>query len=74
MILYYKCVRLLLYPQLSKPNLNLQYLKMCAEACAGVCESYKRLHRILRADYSPLSLQSLFLAGSYNIPTDYRSC
>lgn len=62
-ILYYKCVRLLFYPQLLQPNLNLQYLKTCAQACAGVCESYKRLHRILKADYSPLSLQSLFLSG-----------
>lgn len=63
MIFYYKCVRLLLYPQLAKPNLNLQYLKICAEACAGVCEAYKRLHRTLEADYSPLALQSMFLAG-----------
>jgi hypothetical protein len=65
MILYHKCVRLLLYPLLSRPVLSLQYLKLCAEACAGICEAYKRLHRKLKADYSPLSLQSVFLAGNF---------
>lgn len=63
MILYHKCVRCLLFPQLSESLLNLQYVRLCAEACAGVCEAYKRLYRTLKADYTPLSLQSVFLAG-----------
>ncbi|RDW58443.1 hypothetical protein BP5796_12373 [Coleophoma crateriformis] len=63
MILYHKCVRCLLFPQLSEPLLNLQYVKLCAEACAGVCETYKRLYRTLKPGYNPLSLQSVFLAG-----------
>jgi hypothetical protein len=63
MIPYYKCVRLLLYPQLSEPDLSLEYLKICAEACAGICEAYKRLHNIYGADASPLAVQSLFIAG-----------
>jgi hypothetical protein len=66
MIVYHKCVRLLLYPQLSESSLNLQYVKLCANACAGVCEAYKRLHRKMKAGYSPLSLQTVFLAGMHS--------
>jgi hypothetical protein len=63
MIPYYKVLRLLLYPQLSEQNLNLHYLKLCADACAGICAAYKRLHRIGRADCSPFAVQALFLTG-----------
>lgn len=63
MIPYYKVVRLLLYPQLSEDNLDLEYLIICAEACSGICEAYKRLHDIYKADCSPLAIQSLFIAG-----------
>ncbi|KIW05924.1 uncharacterized protein PV09_03117 [Verruconis gallopava] len=63
LIPYYKCVRLLLYSQLSKKELNMQYLRICADACAGLCGAYKRLNRARRADCSPLALQSLFLCG-----------
>ncbi|RDW66373.1 hypothetical protein BP6252_10008 [Coleophoma cylindrospora] len=63
MIPFYKVVRLLLYPQLSEPDLNLHYLKVCADASAGICQAYKRLHRIYGADCSPFAVQSLFLSG-----------
>jgi hypothetical protein len=63
MIPYYKVLRLLLYPQLSQHNLNLHYLKLCADACAGICAAYKRLHRIGKADCSPFTVQALFLTG-----------
>jgi hypothetical protein len=63
MIPYYKVLRLLLYPQLSERNLDLDYLKLCANACAGICAAYKRLHRIGRADCSPFAVQALFLTG-----------
>lgn len=63
MIPYYKVIRLLIYPQLPGTNLNLPYLKICAEACAGICEAYKRLHRMGRTDCSPFTIQALFLTG-----------
>lgn len=63
MIPYYKVIRLLIYPQLSETNLNLSYLKICADACAGICEAYKRLHRLARTDCSPFAVQALFLTG-----------
>lgn len=63
MIQYYTCVRILLYPQLSDPNIDSQYLLQCAEACGGVCESYKQMHHLMLVDYSPLALQGIFLAG-----------
>jgi hypothetical protein len=63
MIPYYKVVRLLLYPLLSDIDLNLDYLKICADASAGICQAYKRLHRIYGADCSPFAVQSLFLSG-----------
>ncbi|KAF2001825.1 hypothetical protein P154DRAFT_595348 [Amniculicola lignicola CBS 123094] len=68
MVPYYKCVRLLLYSQLSQHEPNLQYLKSCAEACAGLCGSYKRLNRVGRVDGSPLALQSLFICGALDFP------
>jgi hypothetical protein len=43
--------------------MNLEYLKVCADASAGICQAYKRLHRIYGADYTPFAVQSLFLSG-----------
>ncbi|OAL47779.1 hypothetical protein IQ07DRAFT_681933 [Pyrenochaeta sp. DS3sAY3a] len=63
MLPYYKCIRLLLHSQLPRKNPNPQHLKICAEACAGLCGAYKRLNRINKVDCSPLALQSLFLSG-----------
>lgn len=63
MIPYYKVIRLLIYPQLSGTNLNFPYLKLCADACVGICEAYKRLHRMGRTDCSPFAVQALFLTG-----------
>ncbi|RDI80870.1 hypothetical protein Vi05172_g9047 [Venturia inaequalis] len=63
MIPYFKVIRLLIYPQISVTNLNLFYLKTCADACKGICEAYKRLHRMHRTDCSPFAVQALFLTG-----------
>jgi hypothetical protein len=63
MIPFYKVVRLLLFPLLSERELNVDYLKICADASAGICRAYKRLHRIYGADCSPFAVQSLFLSG-----------
>ncbi|KAI1774282.1 fungal-specific transcription factor domain-containing protein [Hypoxylon cercidicola] len=63
LISYYRSVRSLLYRQLSEVPVNLQYLRLCAEAGAGICEGYKRLHRKFANGYSPISLQTVFLAG-----------
>jgi hypothetical protein len=63
MIPYYKVIRLLVYPQLSGSNINLSYLKICADACAGIVSTAKRLHRMGRTDCSPYAVQALFLTG-----------
>jgi hypothetical protein len=65
MVSYYRCVRLLLYPQLlvTDSPVNMEYLKLCAEACGGVCQAYKRLHHKFAVGFSTLSIQSVFLAG-----------
>ncbi|KAK5265338.1 hypothetical protein LTR96_009240 [Exophiala xenobiotica] len=64
MLQYYTCKRLLLFPQLTQAVVDSRYLKLCAEACAGVCTSYKNLHDYSSSIcYSPVATQSLFLAG-----------
>lgn len=64
MVSYYRCIRLLLYPQLTESPVNIEYLRICAEACGGVCIAYKRLHHKFSIGFSTLSIQSVFLAGS----------
>jgi hypothetical protein len=60
---YYKTLRILLQPRLYETNVQERYLGLCAEACRGVCETYKRLHTKLPISFTSLSLQSVFLAG-----------
>ncbi|KAI1773936.1 fungal-specific transcription factor domain-containing protein [Hypoxylon cercidicola] len=60
---YHRCVRFLLYPQLAKNPVNLHYLKICAESCAGIIADYRRLHQAFPIGFSALSIQSVFLAG-----------
>lgn len=60
---YYKALRILLQPQLYVEGVRERYLELCAEACRGVCETYKRLHTKLPVCFTSLSLQSVFLAG-----------
>lgn len=63
MVFYYKCHRLLLYPLISKPQVNPRFLKACAEVCGGVAQTYKRLHQALSVGYSLMALQTVFMAG-----------
>ncbi|KAF2703725.1 hypothetical protein K504DRAFT_417739 [Pleomassaria siparia CBS 279.74] len=63
MVYYYKCQRLLLYPQILKADVAHRFLKGCAQACAGVCGAYKRLHQTLAVGYSLMALQTVFMAG-----------
>ncbi|KAH8645455.1 fungal-specific transcription factor domain-containing protein [Xylariales sp. PMI_506] len=63
LVFYYKCQRLLLYPQVSKAPVNPRFLKECATACAGVCGAYKRLHQAMSVGYSIMALQTVFMAG-----------
>ncbi|KAI0483343.1 fungal-specific transcription factor domain-containing protein [Xylariaceae sp. FL0804] len=63
MVYYFKCKRLLLYPQISRNAVNARYLKDCATACAGVCGAYKRLHQAMAVGYSIMALQTVFMAG-----------
>lgn len=60
---YYKTLRILLQPRLYEKNVQDTYMEHCAEACRGVCETYKRLHTKLPVSFTSLSLQSVFLAG-----------
>lgn len=68
MTFYYKCLRLLLYPQVSRAQVNPRYLKKCAEACGGVCRTYKQLHQQEPIGYSLMALQSVFMAGTCRQP------
>lgn len=63
MVYFFKCKRLLLYPQISKTPVNPRFLKECATACAGVCGAYKRLHQAMSVGYSIMALQTVFMAG-----------
>ena len=63
MIYYYKCLRLLLYPHLISPQASLRIVQRCAEACGGVCQTYKRLHRQTSVGFSLMALYSVFLSG-----------
>ncbi|KAK9792793.1 putative Zn(2)-C6 fungal-type domain-containing protein [Seiridium cardinale] len=63
MVYFFKCKRLLLYPQISKTTVNPRFLKECATACAGVCGAYKRLHQAMSVGYSLMALQTVFMAG-----------
>lgn len=60
---YYKSIRVLLQPRLYEKKINPRYLGLCAEACRGVCETYKRLHYRIPLVFTSVSLQTVFLAG-----------
>lgn len=60
---YYRCVRFLLYPQLAENPVNMLYLKLCSDACAGIISDYRRLHHVFPVGFSALSIQSVFMAG-----------
>ncbi|KFA46129.1 hypothetical protein S40293_03749 [Stachybotrys chartarum IBT 40293] len=64
MAYYYKCMRFLLYPVvLSSEIADVYFLKRCAEACAGVCRTYKKLHQSVPVGFSVMALHSIFIAG-----------
>ncbi|KAH8678268.1 hypothetical protein BX600DRAFT_148081 [Xylariales sp. PMI_506] len=64
MVYYYKCMRFLLYPVILSADLaDVRFLKTCAEACGGVCQTYKKLHQAVPVGFSVMALYSIFLAG-----------
>ncbi|KAF2769755.1 hypothetical protein EJ03DRAFT_87887 [Teratosphaeria nubilosa] len=63
MVYFYKCLRFLLHPHISAPDPHLHYLERCVEACAGVCQTYKRLHQNVTVGFSLMALHSVFFAG-----------
>jgi len=63
MIYYYKCLRLLLFPHLTSADIDPDILRKCAEACSGVCSTYKNLHRETSVRFSLMALYSAFLSG-----------
>lgn len=70
---YYKTLRILLQPRVYEKGTPSRYLQLCAEACRGLCETYKRLHTRLPVSFTSLSLQSVFLAGKSHLkaPSTY---
>jgi hypothetical protein len=66
MVYYYKCLRFLLHPSLSASKPNLRFIQKCAEACGGVCQTYKKLHQNIAVGFSLMALHSVFLAGTYS--------
>lgn len=63
MIYYHKTLRLLLFPYLTTFNPDSNFLLKCAEACGGVCRTYKTLHRATSVGFSLIALYSVFLSG-----------
>ncbi|RDW82656.1 hypothetical protein BP6252_03768 [Coleophoma cylindrospora] len=63
MTYYNKCLRLLLYPHLTSPSVSSNILIKCSQACGGVCQAYKRLHRQTSVGFSLIALYSVFLSG-----------
>ncbi|KAJ5901924.1 hypothetical protein N7495_002452 [Penicillium taxi] len=60
MVYYYKCMRFLLHPIILSANLSeTRFLKKCAEACGGVCQTYKKLHQTVPVGFSVMALHSL---------------
>ncbi|KAI1340155.1 fungal-specific transcription factor domain-containing protein [Xylariaceae sp. FL0016] len=64
-VYYYKCLRFLLHPIILSSEMSdtTRYLRKCAEACGGVCRTYKRLHQVMPVGFSVMALHSVFLAG-----------
>lgn len=65
---YHRCVRFLLYPQLSQTPVNHDYVQTCAKACQGIIGDYRSLHRKFPVGFSALSIQSVFLSGGCSGP------
>jgi hypothetical protein len=63
MVYYYKCMRFLLHPHLSRQQTNGRFLRKCADSCGGVCQTYKKLHQNVSVGFSLMALHSVFLAG-----------
>ncbi len=47
----------------SQNGVNMHYLRLCSDACAGIARDYRRLHHAFALGFSALSIQSVFLAG-----------
>jgi len=63
MVYYYKCMRFLLHPRLLSAPATPRFVEKCAEACGGVCQTYKRLHQRVSVGFSLMALHSVFVAG-----------
>jgi hypothetical protein len=63
LVYYNKALQLLLYPQLATADADTHIIKKCAEACGGVCRSYKQLHHQTNVGFSLMALHSVFLSG-----------
>lgn len=62
-VYYYQCLRLLLYPHLSSPIVDPDIIVRCADACGGLCRSYKKIHRETQVGFSLMAIYAIFLSG-----------
>ncbi|KAK8848917.1 fungal-specific transcription factor domain-containing protein [Apiospora arundinis] len=63
MLYYYKCLHFILQPFVVSDPSQVKLVRRCAEACGGVCRTYKKLHQGIPIGFSFLDLRSVFLAG-----------
>lgn len=64
MVCYYKCLRFLLHPLILSEISDGKFLQKCAEACGGVCRTYKKLHQSMPVGFrlvSPTSRTCCFI-------------
>ncbi len=60
---YNKAIRLLLYPQLFLDQINVKYIKACANACAELLEIHKRRYTSTAYDLNLIALNSVYNSG-----------
>ena len=63
LVAYNKAIRLLLYPQLFLDQINMKYLKACANACAELLEIHKRRYTSNAYDLNLIALNSVYTSG-----------
>jgi hypothetical protein len=63
LVAYNKAIRLLLYPQLFLDQVNIKYLKACANACAELLEIHKRRYTSTAYDLNLIALNSVYTSG-----------
>ena len=65
MVYYYKSMRWLLHPVILSSELSdSHFLRKCADACSGVCQTYKRLHQLVHSAFEQLRTKCVDRQGT----------